>query len=1063
MINNLFREKVISTASLWDEEEEFVQHHVLLMGGYYSGSFGESIDYLVFDPKNDFKTEPLNKARDTISRGGQIEIITFAEFQGFVYEYIMQKRNIEGKKNIESKEFYGFSELTEIEIPEGASYIGDYAFCMCENLIEVHIPASVSVIGKGAFQGCYNLRHVTIGDGVVEIKESAFNTFPIWKNDASRTSGFGTPMQNISIDKKSKLESVLLPDSLKVIGKESFANCIELKEITLPPNLEEIGEFAFYGSGIQKYYIYDSAKGEKRNLWHSESGDGDFRHYYYNFQVAVLSKDTRTVKYVVPMYSDATWGMMECLSKAWNNENGEFDFDKLSAYFSKIKKPETKAKIAECMVQENKTMPGESLKAYESYLKRTAKKREKDRLKDPAFEIKGKKLINYIGNESTVTVPAGITEIGDKVFCSNKNIREIILPEGLISIETDIRSESSAFAWCENLEKLILPDSLTNMPDGSLRGVENQDKIQYNQYDNGLYLGNEKNPYVCLVKTVSKNINKIIVPEGCRIICAYAFDDCKDLKNISLPDSIVRIEDEGYTSKWNPRKDVYLRRELKMNMPTNYLRRADKLPSTFTYDLITTKWRDEVTIEDFTWLYLYQSSKTLDEICAKKMKADPNTAVKEMVKALKQTPKKASYKKAAEFTSKFKDQIELPTAKVLYEGAVSAKSKDAADLLSFAVDTEAGPEELSVIVAESKHVVVEGSKVVIADGVTIIPKGFLDPYCNNKTKEIVLPDSVKLLDESKFPSDIKINMPAGYALTKDKLPPKFTCELMSRQWYKSMTLKDYAFLYVFQSGANFKELCMFELEWNPDASVQEMTGVLRDGGNAGQYLKVAEFIENNQSFISKETTNTFLNEAKSAKAKKAVTLVEPTLKKRKRNAGKQRSEMDVYCHEHFSDYANRRTLREADIHGVPAMYYVDTDAVVSAFVSYCAIAPYIDLFKSVSDGIDLRLLPQADRVACGLEQSSFIEALKEIAQDKYTWYPQGIIPVCRYADEQTVRQIIKQIRDTNPNDGNIWAEKNDYKRAQSVATEALLLNETEEARKFAQSIGRLKEYEKIHK
>lgn len=676
------------------------------------------------------------------------------------------------------------------------------------------------------------------------------------------------------------------------------------------------------------------------------------------------------------------------------------------------------------------------------------------------FDIKGKKLIKYKGDNSNVVVPSGITEIGVHAFQSKKDVREIILPDGVVSIETNIGSVSRAFAWCDNLEKLILPDSLTNMPIGALADTEHNGRLLFNENEGGLYLGNEKNPYVCLVKTKSKDIKNIVVPDGCRVICTYAFKDCFELENIVLPDSILRIEDEGRDS---PGATIYLHRNLRMNMPKGYLRRAGKLPSAFTYDLITTKWRDEVTIEDYAWLYLYQSSKTLDEICVKKMKADPNTAANEMVNALKQTPKKASYKKAAEFASEFKEQIEIPVATALYEGAVAAKSKEAADLVSFAANTEAGAEETPVIVADSKHVAIEGSKVVIADGVTIIPKGFLGSYCNNKIKEIVLPDSVNLLDESKLPSGIKINMPSGYAMTKDKLPPKFTCELMSRQWYKSMTLKDYASLYIFQSGSNFKELCIFELEWNPDASVQEMTGILNNGGKSGEYQRVAEFIDNNQAFISKETTNMFLSEAKKAKAKKAITIVEPTLKKRKRSTSKQRSEIEMYCHEHFSDYANRRTLREADIHSVPTLYYKDTEGVVSAFVSYCAIAPYIDLFKSVSDGIALRLLPQADKVACRLEQSSFIEALKEIAQDKYTWYPQGIIPVCRYADEQTVRQIVKQIRDEHPNDGNMWAEKNDYKRAQSVATEALLLNDTEEARKFAQSIGRMKEYEKIHK
>lgn len=678
-MTNPFKGKRFTTASMWDEDEEFVQFHVELMGGYYTRSYEEPIDYLVFDPNNDFKTYALNEARYAVAKGKRIDIISFADFQGIAYEYIMKKRNSEGRTNIEGKEFFGFSELTEIEIPEGATFIGDYAFYMCESLTEIYIPSSVKVIGKGAFQGCCNLKCVKLSEGIVKIEESAFNTNPICKTDSSRIGGLGGPMRNWSLE-RGKLESVTLPDSIKSIGKEAFAQCRELKEITLPPHLEEIGVCAFDRSAVQKYYIYDSTKGDKSNLWHSENEENDYRHYYYNFQVAVLSQETGTVKYVVPMYSDGTKDMMKCLSDGWNSDNGEFDFDKLNAYFSKIKNPEIKAKIADCMMSNVGSMPEERLKIYHAYLKRTAKKRETKQQNDSDFEVKGSKLIRYKGNDTIVEVPDGITEIGEQAFCENKVIKEIILPESVTTMETDRRSESHAFAWCNNLEVINLPDALVNMPDGILSGTEDNGKLQYNKFDNGLYLGNKKNPYVCLVKTINKDIEEIIVPDSCRIICTYAFDDCPNLENISLPDSIVQIEDEGFHSKWNPRKDVYLRRNLNMNMPKGYLRRADKLPSTFTYDLVTTKWRDEVEIEDFAWLYIYQSSKNLDDVCERKMKSDPNRAAKEMALALKQFPKKAGFKKAAGFVSAYKDEIDNDIAHSLYAGTVISKSKDAIDL-----------------------------------------------------------------------------------------------------------------------------------------------------------------------------------------------------------------------------------------------------------------------------------------------------------------------------------------------------------------------------------------------
>ena len=43
----------------------------------------------------------------------------------------------------------------------------------------------------------------------------------------------------------SKLQKVVIPDSITYIGISSFANCISLKEITFPDTLDYIDLFAF--------------------------------------------------------------------------------------------------------------------------------------------------------------------------------------------------------------------------------------------------------------------------------------------------------------------------------------------------------------------------------------------------------------------------------------------------------------------------------------------------------------------------------------------------------------------------------------------------------------------------------------------------------------------------------------------------------------------------------------------------------------------------------------------------------------------------------------------------
>ena len=61
-----------------------------------------------------------------------------------------------------------------VELPDGLTNIGCYAFKYCENLKEIDIPNSVISIGSHSFDCCYSLSKVIIGTKVNEIKQYAF-------------------------------------------------------------------------------------------------------------------------------------------------------------------------------------------------------------------------------------------------------------------------------------------------------------------------------------------------------------------------------------------------------------------------------------------------------------------------------------------------------------------------------------------------------------------------------------------------------------------------------------------------------------------------------------------------------------------------------------------------------------------------------------------------------------------------------------------------------------------------------------------------------------------------
>lgn len=66
------------------------------------------------------------------------------------------------------------SELTNFDIPQSVTSIGQYAFRGCSMLESVNIPASVTSIGYSAFSGCTSLESVRIPASVTSISNSAF-------------------------------------------------------------------------------------------------------------------------------------------------------------------------------------------------------------------------------------------------------------------------------------------------------------------------------------------------------------------------------------------------------------------------------------------------------------------------------------------------------------------------------------------------------------------------------------------------------------------------------------------------------------------------------------------------------------------------------------------------------------------------------------------------------------------------------------------------------------------------------------------------------------------------
>ncbi|MBR2722257.1 MAG: leucine-rich repeat domain-containing protein [Clostridia bacterium] len=154
-----------------------------------------------------------------------------------------------------------------------------------------------------------------------------------------------------------------------------------------------------------------------------------------------------------------------------------------------------------------------------------------------------------------IIIPDGITGIGNAAFYYCKSLKSIVLPDSVTSIGNaafefctnlvSITIPNSvtgighyAFYDCFDLTSIVIPDSVTSIGNYAFNGCSS---LQYNTYDNGLYLGNEKNPYVIFVEASSTSITSCNIHENTKFIYTSAFEGCENLASIVIPGSITSI------------------------------------------------------------------------------------------------------------------------------------------------------------------------------------------------------------------------------------------------------------------------------------------------------------------------------------------------------------------------------------------------------------------------------------------------------------------------------------------------------------------------------------------
>lgn len=109
--------------------------------------------------------------------------------------------------------------LMEVKLPEGLTYLGDYAFFDAAKLKSITLPSTLTTIGLAAFDGCAGLTGIKIPSDVKSIGEGAFG-------------GTG-------------LTSVTIPDKVETLGQGVFESCTQLTSINIPKSVKSMGAEMF--------------------------------------------------------------------------------------------------------------------------------------------------------------------------------------------------------------------------------------------------------------------------------------------------------------------------------------------------------------------------------------------------------------------------------------------------------------------------------------------------------------------------------------------------------------------------------------------------------------------------------------------------------------------------------------------------------------------------------------------------------------------------------------------------------------------------------------------------
>ena len=508
-------------------------------------------------------------------------------------------------------------------IPQSVTSIGNYAFEGCSNLNSINIHKNILSIDIHSFGNCYAVTSIIVEDGNAvydsregcnAIIETATNTL-ITGCQTTVIPSTITTIGDYAFSNRTSNNPIVIPNGVTTINEGAFW-CCRFESITIPESVTSIGDYAFYlcssltsvtieattpptlgdavfTSSPTCYIPVGTLAAYQASDWASQVGsfveEGGTTNVLSCTQAAELCTSTTPTTETYTIRGYVTQITQE-YSSNYNNITfwmaDEVDGGQvLMAYrVQPVYTTDQAVKVGDYVevvgsLQLYSTTP--EVAQGGSYTILNASPSPENKCGDNLYwEYNGGTLTitgdgamydytrssapwnSYLENITAITLPSGITTIGNYAFSDMTNLSKISLPSSLLSIG------KNAFYHCASLSSITIPANVDTIVPFAFAGCSALTSIRVNAKNTTYDSRNSCNAVIhtatntlavgCQNTVIPADVVKIgdaaferatfsyiEIPNTVTEIAQYAFYGCEYLTTIDLPDNLTTL---GYAA-----------------------------------------------------------------------------------------------------------------------------------------------------------------------------------------------------------------------------------------------------------------------------------------------------------------------------------------------------------------------------------------------------------------------------------------------------------------------------------------------------------------------------------